>query len=301
MTVGSLFAGIGGFELAAQWAGLTPVWSNEIDPFCCKVLRKNFKHRIIEEDIRNIGAQNLEPVDILTGGFPCQTFSLAGKGAMDLSLWKEMFRVIQEIKPKIVVAENVLGLLVRKKGVALETVCVDLESQGYTVLPPLIIPACGKGAPHRRNRVWIIAYSGLYGHEWRRLNEGGRQASQSEIQENKWQWVRYESGRVAEQGVIADPHTQGLQKRIQPGKYCFQKPSESFKGSEFTRTYPKSDWSKFPTQSPVSTRDDGVSGGLVRYTGKRFSRLRKESIKGGGNAISPQVAFEIFKAIKATL
>ncbi len=75
MTVGSLFAGIGGFELAATWAGIEPIWSNEIDPFCCAVLRKNFKHRIIEADIKIIGKDNLESVDILVGGPPCQPTS----------------------------------------------------------------------------------------------------------------------------------------------------------------------------------------------------------------------------------
>jgi len=102
MTLGSLFAGIGGFELAATWAGIEPIWSNEIDSYCCKVLNKNFNHEIIEKDIREIGKHNLKRVDIISGGDPCQPNSVAGlgKGKEDHRfLWPQMFRIIRELHP----------------------------------------------------------------------------------------------------------------------------------------------------------------------------------------------------------
>lgn len=158
MTVGSLFAGIGGFELAAQWAGFTPVWSNEIDPFCCQVLRKNFKHRIIEDDIRNIGKHNLEPVDILTGGFPCQDISIVGKGkgitGERSGLWTSYYSIIDQLRPSYVVIENSTELL--KKG--FEKVLHPLSEIGYDVEWDCI-RADEFGFPHQRNRVFIVAYS----------------------------------------------------------------------------------------------------------------------------------------------
>lgn len=157
MTVGSLFAGIGGFELAAQWAGLTPVWSNEIDPFCCKVLRKNFKHRIIEDDIRNIGAHNLEPVDILTGGFPCQDISQANPNGLGLNgarsgLWFEMLRVISEVKPEFAVIENVTNL----QRMGFVRVKTDLEGIGYRT-DTFDISAASVGLPTMERHIWIVA------------------------------------------------------------------------------------------------------------------------------------------------
>lgn len=298
MTHASLFSGIGGFDLAAHWMGWENVFCVEFNDDCQKVLRARFSEADKYYNIKEFNGQKYAgTIDVLSGGFPCQTFSLAGKGAVDLSLWKEMFRIIREIKPRCVVAENVFGILARKKGYALEVVCSDLESEGYTVIPPLIIPACSEGAPHRRDRVWIVAYSDSGGFGRRRFEQGGRQARQSEIKENKWQWLRSESLGVRQTRTSTDPHTPRLQKRIQSGKYCLQKAFHSFRGSEFARIYPKSDWSQFPTESPLSTRNDGFPGRLDRGD----ARLRTRSIKAGGNAIVPQVAFEIFKAIETSL
>ena len=141
MTHGQLFAGIGGFGLAAQWAGIENVWANEIDGFCCKVLSKNFSNlKIYERDIREIGKHNLEPVDIITGGFPCQPFSHAGKrkGKEDYRyLWPEMFRVVRDNKRKQeergkdswVIVENVTGLLSMGDGGAFEGVQPRVENK----------------------------------------------------------------------------------------------------------------------------------------------------------------------------
>ena len=158
LTVGSLFAGIGGFELAATWAGITPIWSNEIDPFCCKVLRKNFDHEIIQKDIRKIQKNDLEPIDIICGGDPCQPNSYAGlgKGTADHRfLWPEKFRIIRAIQPSWVVNENVSGSITN--GV-LDLKIDDLESEGYTC-QAYCIPTESVGALHQRERVWLIAHN----------------------------------------------------------------------------------------------------------------------------------------------
>ena len=175
-----LFSGIGGFALAVD-----SVWPRaehtfcEIDPFCQAILKKHWPNSYIHEDIRtltNTKSEQAQPteqsglhtqpriqdtgVDILTGGFPCQPFSAAGKRKGtndDRHLWPEMRRVIQEFRPRHVVAENVRGLLSIDGGLVFETVCTDLEALDYEV-QPFVIPACAVGAPHRRDRVWIVAH-----------------------------------------------------------------------------------------------------------------------------------------------
>lgn len=162
MRHGSLFSGIGGFDLAAQWMGWENVFQVEIDKFCQKVLEKNFPNVKRYGDIKEFdGSKYRGAIDVLSGGFPCQKFSLSGKGEADLSEWKEMFRVVGQVQPAWVVAENVYGLLVRKNGLAFETVCLDLENAGYEV-QPFIIPACAVGAHHKRERLWICAYSEVF-------------------------------------------------------------------------------------------------------------------------------------------
>lgn len=163
MRVLDLFSGIGGFGLAARWMGWKTVQFVEIDLFCQAVLRNNFNDVPIHGDIKTFdGKQFRGTVDLITGGFPCQKFSLAGMGEADLSLWFEMFRVCSEVRPSFIVVENVYGLLVRKNGLVFERVCSDLESEGYQV-QPFIIPACATNAPHRRDRIWFLAYSGSMG------------------------------------------------------------------------------------------------------------------------------------------
>lgn len=160
MTHASLFSGIGGFDLAAEWCGWENSFQCEIDPFCQKVLAKNFPNADRHTDIFTFNATTYRgAVDIISGGFPCQTYSLAGLGAMDAALWLQMLRIIGECRPGWVVAENVLGFAQREQGLALERVCADLEAAGYTVFPPLVLPAAAVGAPHERQRVWIIAHA----------------------------------------------------------------------------------------------------------------------------------------------
>ena len=146
MTVGSLFAGIGGFDLGLERAGFEIKWQVEIDPFCNKILAKHWPNVKRYGDIKNV--TKLEPVDLICGGFPCQPFSCAGKQRGkedDRYLWPEMFRVIQETKPTWVIGENVTGFI----NLGLDDCISDLERAGYAV-QPFIIPACAVGAPHRR-------------------------------------------------------------------------------------------------------------------------------------------------------
>jgi site-specific DNA-cytosine methylase len=161
LTHGSLFSGIGGFDLAFGSVGIPTRWQVETDLYCQAVLKKQFPGVPIHADIRNIGAKNVERVDIISGGFPCQPVSQAGKKKGkedDRFLWPEMLRVVGELKPRWVVAENVRGLLSDDGGRTFEEICSGLETKGYEVLP-FLLPACGFGAPHRRNRVWILAHS----------------------------------------------------------------------------------------------------------------------------------------------
>ena len=156
-----LFSGIGGFTLGLHSTGIfDTVKFVEIDKFCQKVLNKNFSGIPIEEDIRNVKGQEFE-ADVITGGFPCQPFSVAGKqkGTNDNRyLWPEMFRLIKEIKPEFVIGENVQGLINLQDGMVLRQVQDDLESEGFEV-QCFLIPASGLGAWHKRNRVWIMGHS----------------------------------------------------------------------------------------------------------------------------------------------
>jgi len=216
MTHLDLFSGIGGFAIAAErvWPDIEHVFC-EIDPFCRTILTKHWPHAPIYGDIRTLtntssqrtgmeksdsgrqewkgtntpqstlvrqgdGEGNAEGVtagiDLLTGGFPCQPFSHAGrrKGTNDdRHLWPEMRRVIQEFAPRYVVAENVRGLLSIDGGMVFEQVCLDLEALGYEV-QPFVIPACAVNAPHRRDRIWIVAHSN---HESVNVGCGRREAA----------------------------------------------------------------------------------------------------------------------------
>ena len=271
MKLGSLFSGIGGFELAATWAGIEPVWSNEIDPFACKVLTKNFNHEIIEKDIREIGKHNLQPVDIISGGFPCQPFSHAGKrqGTEDNRyLWPEMLRVIRELKPSWVIGENVAGLLSMENGETLKKILSDLEAEGYHN-EVFIIPSCAKGAWHRRDRIWIICnskYNGLQDRhkKTRGENPGGKQGRMCES----------EGASTQPKDVPNSDSKRRCSRNAVPGM-----------GNLANGLPPKLDgyWNQEPEGIPrVAT---GVPD-------------RAKRLMGLGNTIVPQVAYELFKAIK---
>ena len=156
-----LFSGIGGFSLGLHSTGIfDTIKFVEFDKYCQKVLNKNFPNIPIEGDIRNVKGTEFE-ADVITGGFPCQPFSVAGKqkGTNDNRyLWPEMFRLIKEIKPEFVIGENVQGIINLQDGMVLRQVLNDLEGEGFEV-QCFLIPASGIGAWHQRNRTWIMAHS----------------------------------------------------------------------------------------------------------------------------------------------
>ena len=160
MTHGSLFSGIGGFDLAAQWMGWENVFHCEWNPFGQRVLKHYWPNADSHHDITKTNfEQYANRIDILTGGFPCQPYSAVGKrkGKEDeRHLWPEMLRTIREVVPRYVVGENVLGLTNWNGGIVFDEVHSDLELAGYEVAA-VVIPAAAVNAPHGRDRVWFVA------------------------------------------------------------------------------------------------------------------------------------------------
>ena len=157
MTHGSLFSGIGGIDLGFEWAGIETKWQVEIDDYCQKLLSLRFPHTKKFTDVRKVGSHNLEKVDIISGGFPCQDISVAGKGAglegERSGLWTELHRVISELRPRFAFIENVPMLTIRGG----TRVISDLTEIGYDA-EWQIVGADDVGAWHRRKRIWIVAY-----------------------------------------------------------------------------------------------------------------------------------------------
>lgn len=156
LTVGSLFSGIGGFDLGLERAGMSVRWQVENNAYCNRVLAKHWPTVPRYGDIRTVDWGTVEPVELICGGFPCQPFSVAGKRrgtADDRYLWPEVVRCLDALRPTWFLGENVPGLI----KMALDQVCIDLERLDYTVWP-VCLPACAVDAPHLRQRVWIVAF-----------------------------------------------------------------------------------------------------------------------------------------------
>ena len=157
LTVGSLFSGIGGFDLGLERAGMKIIWQSEIDPFACKVLKKHWPDVPNLGDINKIDWTNIERPDVICGGYPCQPFSQAGKRGGNTDprhLWPAMFNAICNLRPRYALMENVRGHLSMGFG----DVLADLASIGFDA-EWQVIPAAAVGAPHKRDRVFIVAYS----------------------------------------------------------------------------------------------------------------------------------------------
>jgi len=280
MRHGSLFSGIGGFDLAAEWMGWENIFHCEWMEFPRKVLDYHFPDADSHIDICTTDFKKYaNKIDILTGGFPCQPFSLAGKrkGTDDERyLWGEMLRAIQEIKPRFVIAENVFGITNIDGGLVFEQVCLDLETEGYEV-QPFIIPACAKNAPHRRDRCWFIA-----------TNTKSKRSSGLLIRKKKTHTV---NGIFGSNGNATNSNGTNNKARSH-GKILGQ--SDRQKTDGHINVERPNQWQNFPTQSPVCGGDDGIPTELDRIT---FSKWRNESIKGYGNAIVPQIAYQLFQII----
>ena len=261
MRHGSLFSGIGGFDLAAEWMGWENVFHCEWMEFPRKVLDYHFPNADSHIDICKTDFKKYaNTIDVLTGGFPCQPFSTAGKrkGTDDERyLWGEMLRAVQEIKPTFVIAENVFGITNIDGGLVFQQVCIDLEGEGYEV-QPFIIPAAAKNAPHRRDRCWFIANS---------INDGNQRGSSKVQTESQKKIIqKWDNIQQFEQPIT-------LRQKMESSV----------------------NWQNFATQSPFCGGDDGLSTELDGIT---FSKWRKESIKGYGNAIVPQIAHQLFQILE---
>jgi DNA (cytosine-5)-methyltransferase 1 len=184
---GSLFSGIGGFDLAADTLGWSNVFHCELDPFCKRVLTYYFPNAVSHDDIRKTNFKKYkEQIDVLTGGFPCQPYSLAGKrlGKEDpRHLWPEMLRAVHEIRPVWVLGENVRGLINWNGGMVFDEVQSDLEAAGYSVLP-FLLPAAGVNAPHKRERIWFVAFRNSGGNS-SNTNNGKQQEQQEGSSKNR--------------------------------------------------------------------------------------------------------------------
>lgn len=284
----SLFSGIGGLDLAAEMAGFRTVGQCEWADYPTKVLEKHWPNVPRWRDIRTLTGESfyektgMRTVDVISGGFPCQPFSVAGKRRGkedDRYLWPEMLRVISELRPTWVVGENVAGIV----NMALDQVLADLENEGYTV-QAFIIPACSVDAPHRRDRCAIVAWNS---------NSGDRDAwEEREVEKRE----NAEPARICENLANTDcnrlekPWMQGLQK----------KSGISITDNGWRTTEPRlggvvdgfSDWMDRGMSKPGFWMDEPD---VPRITNKK--EHRKDRIQCLGNAVVPQQFYPIFQAI----
>lgn len=290
------------------------------DPFCQSVLKYYFPKTVLYEDIKRTDFTSWKgKIDVLTGGFPCQPFSVAGqrKGADDdRYLWPEMLRVIRETRPLWVIGENVAGITnmvqpgsetdvetksdqdeenyketILEQEYIINTICDDLEREGYSV-QPIIVPACGVGAPHKRYRIWFIASDCSDARV-----EGLRQGREDKI--HGFEFTSQTRDKIRR--LITD--TSGLRSH----RFLYDKEDDKKQRSTENRLFKKyacrdwdgrgsTQWKSFPTQSPICRGNDGLPFNVDNLT-IPYGKWRKESIKAYGNAIVPLIAVKIFEMI----
>ena len=305
-----LFSGIGGFALAASW-----VWGPdhhivslcEIDPFCRKILNKHWPDAPVHDDIKTLeGKPYAGTIDILTGGFPCQPYSVAGKRKGkedDRALWPEMLRVIQEAKPRWIIGENVTGFV----NMGLDDCLSDLEGEGYETTS-FIIPACAVNAPHRRDRTWIVANRQSWKNDMRicggmaetqefreRINPtaciGDQYASNAQNLNSRSGLCKTGSKQNGDQpsdGSGVATHTS--RQRLQGGQRTGTHDERPAPHGSVTECHSAWDEPWIEAATRLCRVDDGIS--------RQMDRTKR--LKALGNAIVPQVAFKIMKAIEFT-
>jgi DNA (cytosine-5)-methyltransferase 1 len=266
-----LFNGIGGFALAAAMMGWRNVAHCEINEFCNRVMANHFPESIKYGDIDQSDFTFWRGrIDVVTGGFPCQPFSGAGSqlGMADPRYkWPSMYRAIREIQPPWVVAENVPSFVTWGKGVAFETLHTDLEAAGYETTS-FIIPAASVGAPHRRERLWIVAYSDGFRRE--------RSAKKQHVEAGG----NARGNSIGTYEIEADTNPGGS-RQLQPWWPVESIHSAPGADREISGALDAGGW---VTEPPLCGTDDGVSDGVDELTAL-------------GNAVVPQVVVELFSVI----
>ena len=324
-----LFSGIGGFSLGLERTGFfETVAFCEQDKYCQEVLQKHWKGVKIYDDIKKLEGKEIQDrhgrIDICTGGVPCQPFSVAGKqnGTNDdRYLWPDMFRIIEQLEPTFVIIENVKGLINIQDGMVFETVCSDLESESFEV-QAFVIPAAGVGAPHRRERVWIVGYSEYNGsltteierrnfevNAWTQEREdktseserAGR-SSNNEIMENSRRTLRQRSSiREKNENEIgkenADQHQRSSSTSETDVANTESKSSDSEHNGKESRETSEQEQIKSRRSDSWSLREANWSvepdvGRVAHGVPGRAHRL-----KALGNSIVPKIAEEIGRAI----
>jgi len=292
-----LFSGIGGFALAATWtwgSDLEIVSFVEKDPYCQKVLNKNFKGVPIHDDITTYDGKTCGTIDLITGGFPCQPFSVAGKQKSkedDRYLWPEMLRVISEARPAWVIGENVAGIV----KLALDDVLADLDSLGYSC-QPFIIPAAGVGARHRRDRIWIVARNTDGGDRDKgavKKMEKGENTKSTRVCADvpdtisnglEGTWKKWETKGQA--GLCGGTRCDKIKDVSNTDGSRLQESRAELKTSRIGQLYETSGRNIWSTEPSICRVAHGIP--------KRVDRL-----KCLGNAIVPQVVFPIMQGIKS--
>ena len=290
-TVIDLFSGIGGFALGLESTGyFKTVQFVENETWCQKILNKNFPEVPIHDDVKTFKGYG---ADVVVGGFPCQPFSVAGKGKAtqdDRHLWPDMFRVIKETKPTWVIGENVRNIVSISDGMVLEQVYLDLESEGYEV-QSFIIPASAVNAPHQRYRTWIVAYTDHRNHN-----------KKKEIR-TRGNAINFSSADVADTKSIRSRKTRhfGQEEGIEEGRATQSNSScgdvadtDSQRGRMWqTDRQDAEDVGQSPRCEVDGNWDfEPNVGRVANGIPNRVDRL-----KGLGNAIVPQIAYQIGMAI----
>ena len=317
-----LCSGIGGFSLGFEWAQLsTPILFCDTEPWCRKILAKNFPNVPIATDVKELAndPERLVPdCDILTAGYPCQPFSVAGKQKGtedDRHIWPFIFRIVAQKRPTWCVFENVHGHI----AMGLDQVLADLESEGYSTRT-FVVPACGVNAPHKRDRLWIVAHSELaYSVSIRRgrRNSTRRETGERDVQseeQGRSSMGRETEGRGQPRGEnVADTTILGSQEHghgkpdefVHVGENVADTSGEGSQGRLSGRS--NSERQSFVGQSGCSSSTYGQSGEdwwAVEPNVRRVAHgipKRVDRIKGLGNAIVPQIAMNIGLAIKEQL